>query len=90
MRIYNWDAGAHPFHLHGHKFQVVYKSGDLTSNDTTINPTFDASQTNPVRRDTVTVAPVGLTSIRFRVDNPGVWLLHCHVDWFVSTLALTR
>ena len=59
--------------------QVVYKSGDLTSNDTTINPPFQAVQSNPVRRDTVTVAAVGLTSIRFRVDNPGAWLLHCHI-----------
>ena len=38
----------------------------------------------PMRRDTWTIAPNGQTRIRFIADNPGVWLLHCHMDWHVE------
>ncbi len=58
VQLFNWDAGKHPFHLHGHHFQVVHKSQDVTSDDPTINPPFNASQVNPMRRDTVVVPPV--------------------------------
>jgi iron transport multicopper oxidase len=37
----------------------------------------------PMRRDTWVTAPKGYTVIRFRADNPGVWLLHCHMEWHV-------
>ena len=37
-----------------------------------------------MRRDTWTIAPNGQTRIRFIADNPGVWLLHCHMDWHVE------
>lgn len=35
----------------------------------------------PVRRDTWMVAPQGYTVLRFKADNPGIWLLHCHMSW---------
>ena len=38
----------------------------------------------PMRRDTWTIAPNGETRIRFIADNPGAWLLHCHMDWHVE------
>jgi iron transport multicopper oxidase len=37
----------------------------------------------PLRRDTWMVAPNGYTVIRFKAENPGVWLLHCHMEWHV-------
>jgi iron transport multicopper oxidase len=37
----------------------------------------------PMRRDTWMIAPSGYTVIRFRANNPGVWLLHCHMEWHV-------
>lgn len=37
----------------------------------------------PMRRDTFMVAPAGYTVMRFRADNPGVWILHCHMEWHV-------
>jgi iron transport multicopper oxidase len=77
------DAGFHPFHLHGHEFQVMGKTMDYLSNDTSINPPIE-EQSNPMRRDTVTVPPGGATTIRFRADNPGAWLLHCHVEWHMN------
>nr|ODN96638.1 acidic laccase [Cryptococcus depauperatus CBS 7855] len=56
LTVYNWDAGFHPFHLHGHSFQVVHKSFDMTSDDPVINPVaVDEGQKNPARRDTVVI-----------------------------------
>ncbi|EAU90667.2 laccase 2 [Coprinopsis cinerea okayama7 len=61
----------HPFHLHGHEFAVVRSAGSSTYNFA-----------NPVRRDVVSAGVAGdNVTIRFRTDNPGPWILHCHIDW---------
>ncbi|KAK7443246.1 laccase [Stygiomarasmius scandens] len=65
----NAAGGPHPFHLHGHTFDVVKSFDDDHFN-------FD----NPVRRDTTAVNGTNLTTIRFVTDNPGPWFLHCHID----------
>ncbi|KAI9663915.1 MAG: hypothetical protein M1821_007405 [Bathelium mastoideum] len=39
---------------------------------------------NPVRRDTVFVPRHGYAVIRLRPDNPGIWMLHCHLLWHQS------
>jgi iron transport multicopper oxidase len=80
LTVYNWDAGFHPFHLHGHEFQVISKSFDVTSNDTSVNPPVREGQANPSRRDTITIPPTGNVVLRWRADNPGAWLFHCHVS----------
>jgi FtsP/CotA-like multicopper oxidase with cupredoxin domain len=36
-------------------------------------------------RDTVQIPSRGYAILRFRADNPGVWLLHCHVAWHAAT-----
>ena len=41
--------------------------------------------TTPMRRDTILVNPNGNIVIRFRSDNPGVWLFHCHIEWHVAS-----
>ncbi|KAL2003721.1 hypothetical protein VTN02DRAFT_2624 [Thermoascus thermophilus] len=38
----------------------------------------------PMRRDTVLVNPNGNVALRFRADNPGVWLFHCHIEWHMD------
>ncbi|KAI0310062.1 putative laccase 2 precursor [Amylostereum chailletii] len=65
-------GGAHPFHLHGHTFDIVQ-----TSNSDVIN------YANPPRRD---VLPIngGNTTFRFFSGNPGAWFLHCHIDWHLE------
>ena len=82
----NDDPGKHPFHLHGHSFQTVVRSepdaGPYIHNETI--PTI------PMRRDTVMVHPNGNVVLRFRADNPGIWLFHCHIEWHVASgLVLT-
>ncbi len=39
---------------------------------------------NPVRRDVTMLPARGWVLIAFKSDNPGAWLLHCHIAWHVS------
>ncbi|KAH7406841.1 iron transport multicopper oxidase-like protein FET3 [Phaeosphaeria sp. MPI-PUGE-AT-0046c] len=79
--INNVDPGKHPFHLHGHAFQVVTRSeadaGFFVPGNASTMPT------TPMKRDTVLVRPNGHVVLRFRADNPGVWIFHCHIEWHV-------
>ncbi|GMP37884.1 hypothetical protein CsSME_00009372 [Camellia sinensis var. sinensis] len=68
---------SHPFHLHGYNFFVV---GTGIGN---FDPKKDPAKFNlvdPPERNTVGVPTGGWTAIRFRADNPGVWLMHCHLE----------
>jgi len=86
LTVINWDAGFHPFHLHGHHFQLVSESYDVSSEDRSINPLVPEGQANPMRRDTVMVPPDGGSrTIRFRADNPGTWIFHCHIEWHLQS-----
>ncbi|KAF2119960.1 iron transport multicopper oxidase FET3 precursor [Lophiotrema nucula] len=77
----NNDPGKHPFHLHGHAFQVVSRSDEEAGNyDASTAP---AMPSIPMRRDTILVRPDGNIVLRFKADNPGVWLFHCHIEWHV-------
>lgn len=88
----NVDPGVHPFHMHGHEFQLIHRSEAYddespTPYDPEDYPEFPAI---PMRRDTVFVRPNGNMVLRFRADNPGVWFFHCHVEWHLEQgLALT-
>ncbi|KAG9310885.1 laccase [Chiua virens] len=63
----------HPFHLHGHHFAVI-KSADSEYRN------YD----RPVMRDTISTGSDDVedgVTIRFITDNPGPWILHCHIEW---------
>lgn len=77
----NYDPGKHPFHLHGHNFQTVVRSAE-EAGPYVNNETFPQM---PMRRDTVMVRPNGNMVLRFRADNPGIWLFHCHIEWHVAS-----
>jgi len=32
-------------------------------------------------RDTVTLPAGGFLRLRYIVDNPSTWIVHCHIDW---------
>ena len=61
----NDTAWWHPMHLHGHSFRVVSRNGVAV----------------PHREwgDTVLVPPKQKVDVAFVADNPGDWMLHCHV-----------
>lgn len=77
--IKNFDTGAHPLHLHGHDFQVLYRSPA----DTPYIPTGLQYPAVPMRRDTVIINQNGSLVLRFTADNPGIWLFHCHIEWHI-------
>ncbi|KAG2222226.1 hypothetical protein INT45_010639 [Circinella minor] len=84
----NLDAGAHPFHLHGHVFQIVGRGAGVYDGDESKVEKWYLE--NPIQRDTVQVPAESFTIIRFRADNPGVWFFHCHIEWHLeSGLAVT-
>ncbi|KZS91118.1 Cu-oxidase-domain-containing protein [Sistotremastrum niveocremeum HHB9708] len=60
---------AHPFHLHGHSFDLIRPAGEYVEN-----------YSDPPRRDD---GPSGV-SFCFQTDNVGPWILHCHIDWHLS------
>ncbi|KAL8526791.1 hypothetical protein ACS0TY_015853 [Phlomoides rotata] len=67
----------HPIHLHGFNFYV------LAQGFGNYNPTIDSNKFNLVdaqERNTIGVPVGGWAVIRFRANNPGVWLMHCHLD----------
>lgn len=68
------DDGNHPFHLHGHTFQVMAQGPNYFSGDSA-----QLNTTNPMRRDTVIVPAYGHLVLRFKTDNPGIWAFHCHI-----------
>ncbi|KAF8804678.1 ferroxidase [Phlegmacium glaucopus] len=82
--IQNADTGSHPFHLHGHKFQIVGRSQDFTSSDPTLNPPIVEGQANPMRRDTILIPSGQSATLRVVADNPGTWFLHCHIEWHLE------
>lgn len=87
--INNFDSGYHIMHLHGHAVQLVTKQYNVTDfgdNGTAAPYAGDTSVFHPypARRDTWLTAPYGYTIIRFRATNPGVWILHCHMEWHVD------
>ncbi|KAJ5658160.1 laccase 2 [Penicillium longicatenatum] len=70
---------SHPMHLHGHDFFVL-----ATGNGSFIPGQSILQRTNPPRRDTATWAKRGYLVLAFKTDNPGSWLMHCHIVWHSS------
>ena len=55
----------HAMHFHGHHFQVIERDGAATNND--------------AWKDTVLIEPQKAAKIAFVADNPGKWMIHCHM-----------
>jgi len=64
IEFVNTTPHIHPMHLHGHSFKVLSAS----------------KLQRPVHwADTVLVMPEERVQIAFVADNPGNWMLHCHI-----------
>lgn len=65
IEFVNDTSWHHPIHLHGHVFRVLSRNGEP----------------DPLRPwgDTVLLDPDSRAEIAFVADNPGDWMLHCHV-----------
>jgi FtsP/CotA-like multicopper oxidase with cupredoxin domain len=64
LRLTNTTPHVHPMHLHGHTFKVL-----------------SASKLKRPEHwaDTVLVMPEERVEIAFVADNPGNWMIHCHI-----------
>ncbi|RGP69195.1 hypothetical protein FLONG3_7831 [Fusarium longipes] len=88
LSINNFDDGAHPFHLHGHKFFVLLQGRDGYPPTPAELPEYLKKHhllENPLRRDTVTVEGYAWAIIRVVLDNPGLWAFHCHNTWHAES-----
>jgi iron transport multicopper oxidase len=71
--INNLDPGRHPFHLHGHNFQSLYRAREESGTFADANITEADFPKIPMRRDTLVVFPNGNIVLRFKADNPGMF-----------------
>jgi FtsP/CotA-like multicopper oxidase with cupredoxin domain len=65
LTLRNETAWWHPMHFHGHSFRMLTRNGVAA----------------PHRQwgDTVLIPPKETVDVAFVADNPGDWMLHCHV-----------
>jgi iron transport multicopper oxidase len=70
--VNNLDSGRHPFHLHGHAFQALYRSEDEAGTFGDSNITEADFPATPMRRDTIVLYPDGNIVLRFQATNPGM------------------
>ena len=66
LHIVNDTREYHPIHPHGHTLSLLARDGR-------------SIQGSPIHVDTVLVAPHQTWDVAFVADNPGIWMLHCHV-----------
>jgi FtsP/CotA-like multicopper oxidase with cupredoxin domain len=66
IRIANGSGDVHPMHLHGHHMRVLSRDGAPVRG-------------SPWWVDTLNVESGEEYEVAFRADNPGVWMLHCHI-----------
>ena len=65
LAVRNDTAWHHPIHLHGHSFRVIARNGQPTRFKEWL--------------DTVLIPRRESADIAFVADNPGGWMIHCHV-----------
>ncbi len=65
VELVNDTSWHHPIHLHGHVFRVLSRNGKPTAHREWL--------------DTVLIPPDSRAEVAFVADNPGNWMLHCHV-----------
>lgn len=65
LALKNETAWWHPMHLHGHSFRVLTRNGTAVA--------------GAIWGDTVLIAPRETVEVAFVADNPGDWMLHCHI-----------
>jgi FtsP/CotA-like multicopper oxidase with cupredoxin domain len=65
LSIRNDTAWWHPMHLHGHSFRILRRNGVAVQHQ--------------LWADTILLPPRDNAEVAFVADNPGDWMLHCHV-----------
>ncbi|KAF1963258.1 laccase precursor [Byssothecium circinans] len=71
----------HPIHLHGHDMFILGSGTGKFDVDQHFN---QLTFTNPPRRDVHHLPASGWLVIAYPTDNPGAWLMHCHIAFHVA------
>jgi len=66
LHLVNPRVKYHPIHIHGHTFTVLSRNGHAVTG-------------SPLHLDAVLMPPGETWDVAFKADNPGIWMLHCHV-----------
>ena len=77
VRLIHTGAMPHPIHTHGHSFQIVATDG---------NPVPEVAR---LTKDTVLIGPAERYDLAFTADNPGVWMVHCHIEHHMANGMMT-
>lgn len=70
IRFYGAGGEIHSMHLHGHDMLVTHKDGTLLA--------------SPYHADTLLIGPGERYDVIVEMNNPGLWMLHDHVDPHVT------
>mmetsp|Transcript_98575 Transcript_98575/g.287590 ORF Transcript_98575/g.287590 Transcript_98575/m.287590 type:complete len:821 (+) Transcript_98575:10-2472(+) len=97
--LVNHEGQQHPFHIHGHTLQMIshgwldpdakWKTRLFNAShydpQSLVGPT-DINEYAPVMSelDTFTLAPHSYVVFRLTANNPGAWLMHCHMDYHLD------
>jgi FtsP/CotA-like multicopper oxidase with cupredoxin domain len=81
---YNPFVDKNPPHL-GPESDALRNHTDDVNNPSTGYNTGLYDTSRAALRDTVQIPSRGYAVLRFRAENPGVWLLHCHMLWHSAT-----
>ena len=65
IEVRNLSATNHPFHMHGHAFQIISRNGEPVDSRN--------------RHDTIDVAIYETLRLRVELTNVGDWMVHCHI-----------
>jgi iron transport multicopper oxidase len=97
------DESPHPIHIHGHNVQLAARGAGVYTHSNVNNTISEwdsfsnqfinrenhvVFNSTPMRRDTWFINPLSFYIVRFRADNPGVWLLHCHMEWHMDAVSV--
>jgi FtsP/CotA-like multicopper oxidase with cupredoxin domain len=77
IRLINAGSLVHSIHLHGHQFKLIATDG---------NPVPPAAQ---LLKDTVTIGPAERYDLEVSGTNPGIWMLHCHMEHHMANGMMT-
>ncbi|CAK9305034.1 unnamed protein product [Gordionus sp. m RMFG-2023] len=91
----NGEYDIHSIHLHGYSFAVLAQ--EKIGNNVSVHQIKEMDSqgrltrnlADPIIKDSVAIPEGGYVIIRFIADNPGFWMLHCHLDFhFLKGMAL--
>jgi plastocyanin/uncharacterized cupredoxin-like copper-binding protein len=77
LRVMHAGHLPHPLHIHGHSFKIVATDG---------HPVPEVAQ---LTKDTILVGPAERYDLEIVGDNPGVWMVHCHIEHHMANGMMT-